>query len=142
MYPKLNDKNSVWRHIYFGDNIKHLIYGPMPFTRDGMSVYQYIYQYADILALFEKPVIGIGKSQDRWNIGYLLSALAKFWWSIEYRLSVSVKLKTDKLSVIGNRLWSNIGNRHPLPFTLPSHPKPKGLANHNCRDQTVGLSIC
>ncbi len=30
---------------------------------------------------------------------------------LEYRLSVSVKLSTDKIPVIGNRLSSNIGYR-------------------------------
>ncbi len=47
-------------------------------TRDGISVYQYI-EYIGLSALFEISVVGIGKSQDQYNIGYLLSALAKYW---------------------------------------------------------------
>ncbi len=52
------------------------------------------------------------------NIGYILvispryiGKTPKYRQFQEYRLSVSVQLRTNKISVIGNRLWSNIGNR-------------------------------
>ncbi len=47
----------------------------------------------------------------------------------EYRLSVSVKPRTDKISVISNWLWSNIGNqlsakfiRYAIPGENPAGP--------------------
>ncbi len=46
---------------------------------------------------------------------------------IEYRLTVSVKLRTDKISVIGNRLWSNIGNRLSAKFNRYAIPGKSGL---------------
>ncbi len=49
---------------------------------------------------------------------------------IEYRLSVSVKVRTDKISVIGNRLWSNIGNRLSAKFNryaIPGYKEVKLL---------------
>ena len=35
---------------------------------------------------------------------------------LKYRLSVSVKVRTDKLSVIGYRLWPYIGSEYRLNF--------------------------
>ncbi len=35
---------------------------------------------------------------------------------VKYRLSASVKVRTDKISVIGYRLWPNIGSEYRLNF--------------------------
>ncbi len=35
---------------------------------------------------------------------------------LKYRLSVSVKVRTDKISAIGYRLWPNIGSKYRLYF--------------------------
>ena len=35
---------------------------------------------------------------------------------LKYRLSVSVKFRTDKISAIGYRLWPNIGSKYRLYF--------------------------
>ncbi len=40
----------------------------------------------------------------------------------EYQLSVSVKSGTDKISLIGNRLWSNISNRLSAKFNRYAIP--------------------
>ncbi len=70
------------------------------------------------------------------NIGYISVIFPQYIGKtpiyrqfLEYRLSVSVKLRTDKISVIGNRLWSDIGNqlsakfnRYAIPgFNLPEN---------------------
>ncbi len=51
-------------------------------------------------------------------------------YRIEYQLSVLVKPRTDKISVIGNRLWSNIGstllakfNQYAIPGIRQKHNK-------------------
>ncbi len=36
---------------------------------------------------------------------------------LKYRLSVSVKVRTDKISAIGYRLWPNIGFKYRLYFS-------------------------
>ncbi len=79
-------------------------------TRDGISVYRYI-----------------GKA----DISTIISALAKYQlyfgnfppiYRQKYRLSVSVNLRTNKISVIGNRPWSNIGNQLSAKFNRYAIP--------------------
>ena len=52
----------------------------------------------------------VGEDQG-WHIG-----LPIYRHYLEYRLSVSVKVRTDKISVIGYRLWPNIGSEYRLNF--------------------------
>ena len=60
------------------------------------------------------------------------------WQFIEYWLSVSVKLRTDKISVIGNQLWSNIGNLLSAKFNryaIPAACQPSKLYCKLCTCQ-------
>ncbi len=73
-------------------------------------------------------VIGFGQISAL-NIGYILVIFPKnigktpvYRQFQEYRLSVSVKLRTNKISVIGNRIWSNIGNRLSAKFNRYAIP--------------------
>ncbi len=100
--------------------------------------------HIDISALFEISFIGIGNGPIKYrlsvigfgqisalNIGYISIIFPRYIGKtpiyrqfIEYRLSVSVRLRTDKISVIGDRLWSNIGNRLSAKFNqyaIPAH---------------------
>ena len=109
-----------------------------------------------ISALFEISVIGIGKSQDRYNIGYRLSVLAKYrllisaiYWQnsepIKYWLSVigfgqisaiCYRLNlTDMPSLVNTQSWLKVcihtfwdySFKNKFPFWNDRYPEMSGL---------------